>query len=162
MGDHEKAESFARTRASRESCRSGGKSDSANCVGTVGVGPDYGQRANWASSQTLGSVAAKQVVEVTEHEVAPGVSEVNSGRKGIDWRSPAAMFVTFFIGLVAAGGQHFYYFSLAGDLVGSTDEQQRVLRLVSTPFPSLEAFMPHLVACCTWQHRSLAKHNPLF
>lgn len=163
MGDQAKAEFFALARASIESCRSGGKTDSANHAGTLGASSDYSQQANWASSETLSSVAAKKpVVEVTEHEVAPGVSEANSRRRGIDWRSPATMFVTFFIGLLAAGGQHFYYFSLAGDLVGCTDAQQRVLRLVSSPCPNLDAFMAASVDRCTWQHSLLAKHNALF
>lgn len=70
----------------------------------------------------------KKAANVTEHEVAPIETDVNDANKGFDWRSPGLMLCTYLIGLAAAVGQHFFYTSLAGDLVGDMDNQQRVLR----------------------------------
>lgn len=130
MVDYEKTESFTRSRASISS-RSGGENNLENHPAAMGVSSNFGPQANRASSETRSSVAAKKIgVETTEQEFAPLESVPTSSKRGIDWRSPAFMFVTFLIGLAATVGQHVYYSSLAGDLVGCNDQQQLVLRWV--------------------------------
>jgi hypothetical protein len=126
MRDQEKAEFVARSKASLDSCRSGGKNDVAKHVAPVGIATHYGEQARWGSSSP---VPPKKIgLNFTEHDV--GLAESTSKARGIDWRSPASMFGTYFIGLLAALGQHLYYSYLAGDLVGTTDQQQLVLRWV--------------------------------
>lgn len=128
MDDYEKAKPLTPRRASI-SPRFTGKNDVEGQPGAIGRHSNFGQQANWASSETLSSVGGeKNGVQITEQDLAPLESVSNSSKRGIDWRSPATMFLTFLIGLTAAVGQHIYYFSLAGDLVGCTDQQQRVLR----------------------------------
>jgi hypothetical protein len=129
MHDQEKAEFVARSKASLDSCRSGGKNDVAKHVAPVGIATHYGEQARWGSSETQSPVPPKKIgLNFTEHDI--GLAESTSKARGIDWRSPASMFGTSFVGLLAALGQHLYYSSLAGDLVGTTDQQQLVLRWV--------------------------------
>lgn len=40
------------------------------------------------------------------------------------------MLLSYFVGLAAAVGQHLFYSELVGDYVGTTSDQQRVLRCV--------------------------------
>lgn len=128
MDDYEKAKSFTPSGASI-SPGSTGQNNVESQPAAIRGHSNYGQQANWASSETLSSVGAeKNGAKITEQEFVPLEPVSNSSKRGIDWRSPATMFLTFLIGLTAAVGQHVYYFSLAGDLVGCTDQQQRVLR----------------------------------
>lgn len=84
-----------------------------------------------AGAESSKSVNGKMhPVEVTERELEPMSYRRNPTRKGIDWRSPASMLFAFFIGMVAAVGQHIFYSSLSGRPVGDTDHQQRMLRYV--------------------------------
>lgn len=69
---------------------------------------------------------------VSEREVIPMDYLPQHPKKGVDWRSPASMLFAFFIGLMAAVGQHAFYSALAGQLVGDTDHQQQMLRYVTS------------------------------
>ena len=74
-------------------------------------------------------------INIVENELDP--IDPSTPRR-IDWRSPAGMVTTFCVGLIAAIGQHVFYSSLAGDLVGSMDRQQQLLRYVKdSPFTLL-------------------------
>lgn len=72
----------------------------------------------------------RRPVNVVEHEITPMEYLPQHQTRRIDWRSPASMLLAFFVGLIAAIGQHAFYSSLAGQLVGDTDHQQQMLRFV--------------------------------
>ena len=56
--------------------------------------------------------------------------------RGIYWFSPTSMILSYLVGLAAAVGQHIFYSELVGTYVGTTNDQQRVLRYLP-PLPSI-------------------------
>lgn len=97
------------------------------------VQPRDTQTAHGDKSQMKEVMSEKnQPARVVEREVTPMEYLTQLPKRGVDWRSPASMLLAFFIGLVAAVGQHAFYSSLAGQLVGDTDHQQQMLRFVTS------------------------------
>lgn len=75
----------------------------------------------------------KQCDATSTLQPLPAQHEQDTGsrtRAKIHWLTPAAMLLSYIVGICLAVGHHLYYTMLDGDVVGSTDRQQWSLRYV--------------------------------